>query len=53
MSQSSSEDIIYDLAIVGGGMFGSAAARYAAAFPGIKVCLIGPNEPTVRNITNI
>lgn len=38
---------IYDLCIVGAGMFGSAAARHASTIRGIKVCLIGPDEPTV------
>ncbi|GFT31236.1 peroxisomal sarcosine oxidase [Nephila pilipes] len=36
----------YDLCIIGAGMFGSSAARHASANPCIKVCLIGPNEPT-------
>ncbi|GFT31238.1 peroxisomal sarcosine oxidase [Nephila pilipes] len=41
-------DLIYDLCIVGAGMFGSAAARHASANPRVKVCLIGPVEPTVE-----
>ncbi|GFY59234.1 peroxisomal sarcosine oxidase [Trichonephila inaurata madagascariensis] len=39
---------IYDLCIVGAGMFGSAAARHASANAGLKVCLIGPLEPTAE-----
>lgn len=38
---------IYDLCIVGAGMFGSAAARHASANVGVKVCLVGPEEPSV------
>ncbi|XP_042911797.1 monomeric sarcosine oxidase [Parasteatoda tepidariorum] len=37
---------LYDLCVIGGGMFGSAAARHASANPALKVCLIGPPEPT-------
>ncbi|XP_054713485.1 uncharacterized protein LOC129222948 [Uloborus diversus] len=37
---------VYDLCIIGAGMFGSAAARHASANPSCKVCLVGPNEPT-------
>ena len=40
---------IYDLCIVGAGMFGSAAARHASANVGVKVCLVGPDEPTVSS----
>ncbi|CAL1281700.1 unnamed protein product [Larinioides sclopetarius] len=36
---------IYDLCIVGAGMYGSAAARHASTHSTAKVCLIGPNEP--------
>ncbi|XP_035210045.1 uncharacterized protein LOC118184481 [Stegodyphus dumicola] len=36
---------IYDLCIVGAGLFGSAAARHASANAALKVCLIGPDEP--------
>ncbi|GFT31241.1 monomeric sarcosine oxidase [Nephila pilipes] len=39
-------ETIYDLCVIGGGMFGSSAARYASANVALKVCLIGPNEPT-------
>lgn len=39
-----SEDI-YDLCIVGAGIFGCAAARYASANPSLKICLIGLEEP--------
>lgn len=40
-------EILYDLCILGAGMFGSAAARHASATEGIKVCLIGPKEPSL------
>ncbi|GBO03345.1 hypothetical protein AVEN_223752-1 [Araneus ventricosus] len=36
---------VYDLCIVGAGMYGSAAARHASAHSAAKVCLIGPSEP--------
>ena len=36
----------YDLCIVGAGMTGSAAARWATQHPGLRVCLLGPLEPT-------
>ena len=36
----------YDLAIIGAGLIGSAAARYASIYP-IKLCVIGPEEPKV------
>ncbi|XP_055948441.1 uncharacterized protein LOC129981570 [Argiope bruennichi] len=39
---------VYDLCIVGAGMFGSAAARHASTNSRLKVCLIGPREPTVE-----
>ncbi|CAL1281696.1 unnamed protein product [Larinioides sclopetarius] len=39
---------VYDLCIVGAGMFGSAAARHASTNPGLKACLIGPTEPSVH-----
>lgn len=39
-------ETVYDLCIIGAGMFGSSAARYASADITLKVCLIGPNEPT-------
>ncbi|XP_062590976.1 uncharacterized protein LOC134252499 [Saccostrea cucullata] len=39
---------MYDLCIVGAGMMGSAAARHASAKSGVKVCLIGPQEPKIR-----
>lgn len=39
---------LYDLCIVGAGLWGSAAARHASSLPGAKVCLIGPDEPKTR-----
>ncbi|GFV43355.1 DAO domain-containing protein [Trichonephila clavipes] len=36
----------YDLCIIGAGMFGSSAARHASTNPSLRVCLVGPNEPT-------
>ncbi|CAL1281698.1 unnamed protein product [Larinioides sclopetarius] len=39
---------IYDLCIIGAGMFGSSAARHASANPCLKVCLIGPDEPKIE-----
>ena len=41
---------IYDLVIVGAGMIGSAAARYASMRKDINVYIIGPDEPTVSII---
>lgn len=40
------DDRVYDLCVVGAGMFGTAAARHASAVAGVKVCLIGPDEPS-------
>ncbi|GFY59235.1 peroxisomal sarcosine oxidase [Trichonephila inaurata madagascariensis] len=37
----------YDLCIIGAGMFGSSAARHASTDPSLRVCLVGPNEPTI------
>ena len=38
---------MYDVCIVGAGMVGSAAAKWLSKLHGeIKVCLIGPQEPT-------
>lgn len=37
-------DCLFDLCIVGAGMFGSAAARHASADSELKTCLIGPAE---------
>ncbi|XP_035230948.1 uncharacterized protein LOC118202848 isoform X2 [Stegodyphus dumicola] len=42
------EEIIYDLCIIGAGMFGSAAARHASANVPLRVCLVGPDEPTEK-----
>ena len=39
----------YDIAVVGAGLMGSAAARHLVAdFPGMSVCVIGPDEPADR-----
>lgn len=47
ISQSSSS-ICYDLAIIGRGLIGSAAARHAARMiSGEKIVLIGPSEPGI------
>ena len=44
---------MFDVAIIGAGMMGSSAAKYAAKLnPGLKVCLIGPPETTVSNFNN-
>ncbi|XP_064083174.1 monomeric sarcosine oxidase-like [Macrobrachium nipponense] len=40
--------VIYDLVIVGSGMFGSAAAYHASQISGKSVCLVGPPEPKNR-----
>ena len=45
------DDTVYDLCIVGAGLIGAAAARHASARAGIKVCLIGPEEPEVSTVT--
>ncbi|XP_022081073.1 uncharacterized protein LOC110974057 [Acanthaster planci] len=37
--------VLYDICIVGAGLWGSSAARHASK-PGRKVCLIGPTEPS-------
>ncbi|XP_072166330.1 peroxisomal sarcosine oxidase-like [Diadema setosum] len=37
---------MYDVCVVGGGMVGSAAARWLSLKRETKVCLIGPREPT-------
>ena len=39
------EEDSYDVCIIGGGLWGSAAARYVSEHPNLRVCLIGPNEP--------
>lgn len=40
---------IYDIAVVGKGLIGSAAARHlTASFPALKICVIGPDEPQNR-----
>ncbi|GBN25842.1 hypothetical protein AVEN_58855-1 [Araneus ventricosus] len=41
---------VYDLCVIGAGMFGSSAARHASANPSIKVCLVGPAEPTADEL---
>ncbi|OWF52193.1 uncharacterized protein LOC110448083 [Mizuhopecten yessoensis] len=42
---------VYDLCVVGAGMTGAAAARHASLTPNYRVCLIGPPEPQVRQVT--
>ncbi|XP_072037695.1 peroxisomal sarcosine oxidase-like [Amphiura filiformis] len=44
-------DCLYDISIVGAGLWGSAAAYHLSVAPGIKVCLIGPNEPTFEEFS--
>ncbi|XP_072167190.1 monomeric sarcosine oxidase-like [Diadema setosum] len=38
--------MIYDVCVVGAGPVGSAAARWTSSLKGVRVCLIGPAEPT-------
>ncbi|XP_066981914.1 monomeric sarcosine oxidase-like [Macrobrachium rosenbergii] len=40
--------VIYDLVIVGSGMFGSATAYHASQIGGKSICLVGPPEPKNR-----
>lgn len=35
----------YDVCIIGGGLWGSAASRYVSEHPDLRVCLVGPTEP--------
>ena len=37
---------MFDLCVVGAGLIGSAASKYASR--GSSVCLIGPDEPTKK-----
>ncbi len=40
---------IYDVAVIGKGLIGSAAIRHLAGnFPQLKICVIGPDEPENR-----
>ena len=40
---------IYDIAVIGKGLIGSAAARHLASnFPELKICVVGPDEPENR-----
>ena len=40
---------VYDIAVVGAGLIGSAAARHlASAYPELRLCVIGPDEPKDR-----
>ncbi|RDD36956.1 N-methyl-L-tryptophan oxidase [Trichoplax sp. H2] len=42
------EENSYDVAVIGAGCMGSACARHLAeCYKGMKVCLIGPDEPTL------
>ena len=41
----SSRDV-YDVMVVGAWMIGSAAARYASANQALRVCVVGPAEPS-------
>lgn len=38
-------DRSFDVCVIGAGLWGSAAARHLSQSPGMKVCLIGPEEP--------
>ena len=38
--------VTYDVLVIGAGMMGSAAARYASEMKGLRVGIIGPAEPT-------
>ncbi|XP_072014610.1 peroxisomal sarcosine oxidase-like [Amphiura filiformis] len=40
--------VVYDICVVGAGLWGSAAAYHASMDPETKVCLIGPDEPTTK-----
>ncbi len=45
---------MYDVAVIGAGMIGSAAAKHAAkSNPGLSVCLVGPPEETVTKYLDI
>ncbi|XP_038070809.1 uncharacterized protein LOC119739803 [Patiria miniata] len=44
--------MMYDVCIVGAGLWGSSAARHAS-LPGRKVCLIGPSEPQEKDRPDI
>ncbi|KAL3865814.1 hypothetical protein ACJMK2_043164 [Sinanodonta woodiana] len=46
------QDCPFDLCIVGAGMIGSAAAKHASFIPGLRVCLIGPDEPSERCLSD-
>ncbi|MCY4018141.1 MAG: FAD-dependent oxidoreductase [Chloroflexi bacterium] len=40
---------IYDVAVIGKGLIGSAATRHLAGnFPELEICVIGPDEPEIR-----
>ncbi|XP_033630824.1 uncharacterized protein LOC117292780 [Asterias rubens] len=38
--------MVYDVCIVGAGMWGSTAARYVSGHKDLTVCLVGPEEPS-------
>ena len=38
-------DCVYDVCVIGAGLWGSSAAYHASSHPDIRVCLVGPDEP--------
>ena len=49
-----SETRTFDIIVVGGGMFGSACAKYLSQLgDSLNVALIGPQEPHDRADTNV
>ena len=48
------ETRVFDVIVVGAGMFGSACAKYLSLLgDGLNVALIGPQEPRDRADTNV
>ncbi|KAJ8029279.1 putative sarcosine oxidase [Holothuria leucospilota] len=45
-------DRSFDVCVIGAGLWGSAAARHLSQNPGMKVCLIGPEEPKKEDYPN-
>ncbi|XP_022103315.1 uncharacterized protein LOC110986037 [Acanthaster planci] len=43
---------MYDVCIVGAGMWGATAARHASKQTGLKVCVVGPEEPTLQEFAD-